>query len=193
MNKLLLLLGVSGVGKSSIIRCLKELDPRFVYISPYTTRPLRDGEKDKITVSDAEMDCMLRRGAFLTVNTIFGMRYGTPREPILRAFENGQFPLLDWPISKVEVMQHFFPSQLYCVYVAPPSIEELGRRLTMDQRDTNGTRLKAACEELANYNLSGGLGAIDLEVISFLNELMETAVIIYTNYINTIDTPFRCL
>ena len=45
MQKFLLLLGVSGVGKSTIIRKLLAMDERFVYISPYITRQLREGER----------------------------------------------------------------------------------------------------------------------------------------------------
>ncbi|HBD04983.1 TPA: hypothetical protein DCZ32_00830, partial [Candidatus Uhrbacteria bacterium] len=58
MSKLLLLLGPSGVGKSAIIDELSKLDSRFVYISPYMTRPLRQGERNKIAVSDEQMDEM---------------------------------------------------------------------------------------------------------------------------------------
>ncbi|MBU4010588.1 MAG: guanylate kinase, partial [Proteobacteria bacterium] len=62
LSKFLLLLGVSGVGKSTLIRELKRLDERFIYISPYMTRPLREGESDKIEVSNEEMDLMISKG-----------------------------------------------------------------------------------------------------------------------------------
>ncbi|MBI2459148.1 MAG: hypothetical protein HYV53_01175 [Parcubacteria group bacterium] len=61
MSKFLLLLGPSGVGKSAIIDELSKFDNRFVYISPYMTRPLRLGEKNKVAVSDEQMDEMWRR------------------------------------------------------------------------------------------------------------------------------------
>jgi len=68
LTKFLLLLGVSGVGKSTIIEALRKIDNRFVYISPYITRMLRDGEKDKIFVADSAMDETNKRGEFLVVN-----------------------------------------------------------------------------------------------------------------------------
>jgi len=51
----------SGVGKSCIIEELIKIDDRFTYISPYVTRPLRDGEKNKIHISGEEMDEMWSR------------------------------------------------------------------------------------------------------------------------------------
>ena len=67
MSKFLLLLGPSGVGKSAIIDELSKLDSRFVYISPYMTRPLRVGERNKVAISDKQMDKMWARGELLSV------------------------------------------------------------------------------------------------------------------------------
>ena len=94
MCKFLLLLGVSGVGKTSIIKELLKLDDRFIYISPWITRPLRAGETDKVSVTEEDLQRLLSAGEILAVNDIYGIRYGTPKQPIKDAFEQGQFPLL---------------------------------------------------------------------------------------------------
>jgi len=69
MSKFLLVLGVSGAGKSVIIRELLKLDSRFRYISPFVTRPLRAGEIDKVHMDEAEMLERYKRGEFVVVPT----------------------------------------------------------------------------------------------------------------------------
>lgn len=80
MTKFLLLLGPSGTGKSTIIRELRQMDERFIYISPYITRPLRENETDKVHISDQEMDLRKENGEFLTINNLYGIRYATSHD-----------------------------------------------------------------------------------------------------------------
>ena len=183
MSKFLLLLGPSGVGKSSIIEELIRLDCRFVYISPFLTRPLREGEKNKIPVSDEEMNKMWKRGEILTINELYGIRYATPRLPIVQALAEGNFPVLDWPVSRIKVMTQAFPDQLHVVYVLPPSIETLQKRLAKDNRDTDGRRLQSARDELGAYKVSRYAEVYDLEIISEENQVSKIAQAIYANYL----------
>ncbi|HBD05741.1 TPA: hypothetical protein DCZ32_04765 [Candidatus Uhrbacteria bacterium] len=187
MNKFLLITGPSGVGKSAIIDELSKLDSRFVYISPYMTRPIRLGEKNKIAVSDEQMDEMWRRGELLAVNKLYGgIRYGTPRSPIIGALAIGSFPVLDWPIDRLEIMKQAFPDRLFIVYVSPPSIDILHQRLKKDGRDTDGTRLANAKQEIQKYWSLGRIGLCDLEVVSEDQRIPEIAVNIYTSYLGSI-------
>ncbi|MDD4989689.1 MAG: hypothetical protein PHW31_00015 [Candidatus Pacebacteria bacterium] len=182
MSKFLLLLGVSGAGKSSIIEELIKLDNRFVYISPYMTRPLREREKNKISITDERMDEMWEKDELLAINELYGIRYATPRLPIIKALDEGNFPVLDWPISKIEIMRQVFPSQLYVVYITPPSIEVLQQRLK-DGRDTDGSRLISAKEELNAYWASQYKGCYDFEIISEVGQAGKVAQAIYEKYI----------
>lgn len=182
MSKFLLLLGPSGVGKSSIIERLRQADERFVYISPFMTRLLRDGEKDKVSISDEEMDRRLDRGEFLVINERYGIRYATPKQPIMQALNKGKFPVLDWPISRMLVMTENFPDQLYRVYIAPPSIEVLEQRLSIDGRDTDGSRLKDAQLELEAYWSLQYADMYELEVVTEDHELVKVTNAIYKSY-----------
>lgn len=150
-TKFLLLLGVSGVGKSTIIRKLRSIDSRFKYISPYITRMLRSGEMDKICVTDNAMDEMDRNGEFLTINKKYGIRYATPLRPIVEALNEARFPILDWPINRLNIMEGSFSGRLSVIYLVPPSVEELERRLSKDSRDENGSRILEAREELTAF------------------------------------------
>jgi guanylate kinase len=186
LSKFLLLLGPSGVGKSAIIDELLKLDAKFVYISPYMTRSLRPGEKNKIPISEEQMNEMERRGEFLVVNTLFGgIRYGTPSLPIIQAFGAGDYPILDWPVDRLLVMRQTFPEQLFTVYISPPSIHVLRERLAKDGRDVDGTRLASAEKELQRYLSSKYAGLYNLEIISKDNEILEIATKIYIGYLKS--------
>lgn len=182
MSKFLVLLGPSGVGKSSIIEELLRLDSRFIYISPFMTRPLRKGEKNKISISGEEMDEMWNRGELLVINELYGIRYATPQLPIMQALTEGNFPVLDWPISRIEVMIQAFPNQLCVVYISPPSIESLQQRLVKDGRDIDGHRLRSARDELETHRQTLN-SAIDFEIVSEENQVPEIARAIYAKYL----------
>lgn len=183
MSKLLLLLGPSGVGKSTIIDELCRIDDRFIYISPYTTRPLREGEKSKVSISNKEMDERWSKGEFLVVNSLYGICYATPRLPIVRALAEERFPVLDWPISRISIMVQAFLGQLYVVYVLPPSVEVLSQRLGKDARDIDGRRLQSAREELDAYRSSTYMGIADFEIVAEENHVSKAAREIYANYL----------
>lgn len=185
MNKLLLILGVSGVGKSSIIKALLALDNKFVYIVPFTTRPSRGVEETKISISDKEMEELWSRGELLSVNEIHGIRCGTPRLSIIQTLEQNNIPVLDWPITCIEVMRQAFPNQFYAVYVLPPSIEILQQRLFKEKRGMNGHRLENAREELEAYQSFEYMGTCDLEIISEENKISEITQIIYAGYLSS--------
>jgi guanylate kinase len=182
MSKFLLLLGPSGVGKSSIIEELIRLDDRFVYISPYTTRPLRAGEVNKISIGMVEMKEMEKQGKFLVINKLYDISYATPRTPIEEALTTGKFPVLDWPVSNLRIMTSTFPARLFLVYISPPSIEVLKKRLSKDGRDGDGKRLKRGQEELEVYWSSQHAQVYDLEVVAEENMVSSIANEIYKAY-----------
>ncbi|MBI3255526.1 MAG: hypothetical protein HYZ63_00995, partial [Candidatus Andersenbacteria bacterium] len=158
------MLGPSSTGKSTVIRELRQLDSRFVYISPYMTRELREGERDKVPVTDVVMDEMNSRDELLVINELYSTRYGTPRVPIVQALDSGNFPLLDWPVSRMDVMTTAFPDQLFTVYLVPPSEEILTARLGQDERDPTGSRLQAALQELAEFQSGAYNDLFDLSI-----------------------------
>ncbi len=186
MSKFLLLLGVSGVGKSTIIDCLQQRDARFVYISPYTTRPLRPGERNKVSITGIEMDAMADRGEFLAVNELFGgIRYATPRQPILDAMASGSFPVLDWPVHQMAVMRNAFPNQLFVVYVAPPSLEAAQQRLGKDGRDVDGKRFASARAELEAFWAQRFVELYDCAVVAEDDNRHKAVDEIYGRYLSS--------
>lgn len=183
MSKILLVVGATGVGKTTIIKHLINLDKRFIYISPFTTRPSRGVDDDKIVVNDVTIDNMWRKGEFLCINHVYGTRCATPRQPIEQALKEGNFHVLYWPIGRVSVMTAAFPNQLYIVYVLPPSIEALQQRLVRDDRDAKGHRLRSARKELEMLESSRYSEIYDFEIVSEENQVSKVAQTIYANYL----------
>lgn len=184
-SKLLLLLGPSGVGKTTIISKLRSLEDRFDYISPYITRTLRPGESDKIAVSKIEFRKMEAEGRFLAVNELYGTYYGTPRHLITTSFAAGRFPVLDWPVQQLSIMQKEFGDRMLSVYVEPPDVDELARRLN-DGRDKEGARLKSALVELELLRNGVWQSSIDLRVVSCVGQQGEIARRIYDVYLSKV-------
>jgi len=173
MNYFVLLLGPSGVGKSTVIRQLKDSNHDFVYISPFTTRELRDGETDKIHMDLETIISEDAKGSFLVINEIHGFRYATPKASIYEALDNGLTSILDWPVQMLDVMELHFGDRLKKIYIKPSSIESLRDQLGQDGRDPDGQRFKTGLEELENLDIL----RFDLVVINNTSE--QTANQIY--------------
>lgn len=83
-------------------------------------------------------------------------------------------------------MTRVFSGRLFTVYVSPASIHVLYQRLAKDGRDTDGTRLASAEQELKKYWSLEYEGLYDLEVVSEDNKISEITTIIYNGYLKSI-------
>jgi guanylate kinase len=181
-GKMLLIMGPSGVGKTEVIRELRSKDPRFEYVCPYTTRLLRPGEADKISVSGNRFQQMARDGAFVAVNYLYGASYGTPKNAIEQSFAIGNFPVLDWPIDEAAGITKRLGGRVHRVYLSPPSLAVLHERLS-DGRDPFGERAGAATAELDAVAAGQYDDVIDQSVTSTTGHIGSVAQEIYAGYI----------
>ena len=179
----LLIMGPSGTGKSTIINYLKQRDSRFIYVSPFTTRNLRDGETDKIHLSLEEIELLDKEGKLLTVNNCYGIYYATPKCTIDEALAAQNFPVLDWPIEKLEIMNTYYSNQLYKVYVEPDNLDELAQRLLHDNRDANGKRYEAGTAEINKLKAGDYDNLIDLRIVNKKNTADIVAEEIYQQFL----------
>ncbi len=145
--------GPSGVGKGTVVRRVLERTPDlFVSVSATTRRP-RPAERegvDYLFVSDEEFDRMIAAGELLEWAEIFGHRSGTPVAPVRRVLEAGRDVLLEVDVQGARQVKEAEPESVL-ILLAPPSLEELERRLR-----TRGTEDE---ERLARRLAEGRVGA----------------------------------
>jgi guanylate kinase len=154
MSRLLVLSGPSGVGKSTLLHALRAECPDIWISVSATTRHPRPGERHGVEyyfTGPAEFDAMVADGLFLEWAEFAGNRYGTPREPVLDRLAAGSSVLLELDIQGAREVKKQMPDALL-IFLAPPSWEELVRRLTRrgtEPAEVIERRLQVAREELA--------------------------------------------
>ncbi|CAM5624131.1 guanylate kinase [Streptomyces canarius] len=152
--RLTVLSGPSGVGKSTVVAHMRKEYPEVWLSVSATTRKPRPGEQHGVHyffVTDEEMDKLIANGELLEWAEFAGNRYGTPRAAVLERLENGEPVLLEIDLQGArQVRESMADAQL--VFLAPPSWEELVRRLTgrgTEPPEVIDRRLAAAKTELA--------------------------------------------
>jgi guanylate kinase len=130
--KLLVIAGPTAVGKGTVARRILETNSDIVLSVSATTRQPRKGEIDGESyffLSDAEFDRLIESGEMLEFAVVHGThRYGTPRQPVLAAIEAGKNVLLEIDIQGASQVKEQMPEAI-TVFIAPPSWDELVRRL----------------------------------------------------------------
>lgn len=150
-----MLAGPTAVGKGTVAACVRRERPDIWISVSATTRPPRPGEQDGMHyhfVSEAEFDRLVETDGLLEWAVVHGRhRYGTPREPVEQRLSAGKPALLELDLQGARQVREAMPEALMC-FLAPPSFEELERRLL--GRGTEGPeererRLRTAHAELA--------------------------------------------
>lgn len=145
--------GPSGVGKDALLSRMKEMGHPFFYAVTATTRPQRPGETEGVDyhfVNRVQFTEMIETGALLEWANVYGNLYGIPGNPIRQALSQGRDVILRVDIQGAAGIRSFAPEALL-IFLAPPSMEELRRRLR--ERKTEGAaeldlRLKTAQMEM---------------------------------------------
>ena len=154
-SRLVVLAGPTAVGKGTVADCVRRDHPDIWISISVTTRPPRPGEVDGLHyrfVDDAEFDRLVATDGLLEWAVVHQRaRYGTPREPVEQAIAAGRPALLEIDLQGARQVRERMPEALM-VFLAPPSQEELERRLV--GRGTEGAeerarRLQTAREEMA--------------------------------------------
>ena len=154
---MLVLSSPSGAGKSTISRALLANHDNLTMSISATTRSIRPGEvdgKDYIFIDQAKFDAMVAKGEFLEYATVFGNSYGTPRGSVMDALTSGQDVLFDVDWQGTQQLRQNALEDLVSIFVLPPSIEELERRLYSRAQDTEEVvkgRMARAHDEISHW------------------------------------------
>ena len=148
----------SGAGKSTIARRLLAADADLEMSVSATTRPIRPGETDGADyhfVDLARFRAMVDDGAFLEWAHVFGHRYGTPRAPVERVLKQGRDVLFDIDWQGAQQLHQIAGGDVVRVFILPPSMIELERRLRGRQTDSDEVvdrRMERAHGEIAHWD-----------------------------------------
>ncbi|XP_026320048.1 guanylate kinase isoform X2 [Hyposmocoma kahamanoa] len=164
----LVLCGPSGSGKSTLLkRLLKEFPDKFGFSISHTTRGPRPGEKDGVHYHFTTRDEMIKaidRGEFLETATFSGNLYGTSKRAVDAVRFSGKMCILDIEIEGVKQVKHTDLNPLL-VFVMPPSLAELERRLrarNTENEETLKKRLETAKREIEYGNEPGNFHIVIL-------------------------------
>ena len=147
----------SGAGKTTITRSLlKQNDDAVISISA-TTRPRRAGEvhgQDYFFVTPEEFREMVDDGDMLEHAKVFDHYYGTPRRPVEEALERGRDVLFDIDWQGTQQLREKADRDLVSIFVLPPSIPDLERRLRTRAQDSDEVihaRMAKAADEMSHW------------------------------------------
>lgn len=163
----------SGAGKSTIAHALRQRNPHLFTSVSVTTRAPRPGEEEGKHYYFRSMEAfrsMADRGELLEWAEVFGRGYGTPRAPVEAALAEGRDIILDIDWQGYRLMKKALPKDVVGLFVLPPSLEELERRLRGRASDSDAEiakRMQASLSEMSHWH--------EFEHV-LINETLETAV-----------------
>ena len=148
----------SGAGKSTIARRLLAADEHIRMSVSATTRPMRPGEvegKDYHFVDVEQFRAMVAANDFLEWAHVFDHRYGSPRAPVEKMLDEGLDVLFDIDWQGAQQLYQNWGGDVVRVFILPPSLEELGRRLSgrgTDSAEVVKARMERAAAEISHWD-----------------------------------------
>lgn len=187
MGKLIIISAPSGSGKTTIVKQLLQMDLGLEFSISATSRAARAGElhgKDYYFLSTEEFSHKIQNDVFLEWEEVYtGSYYGTLKSELDRIWSNGRHVIFDVDVQGGVSIKNKFPANSMSIFIMPPSIEELERRLRGRSTDTEEVishRLEKARFEISfseqfdrvviNDNLQTAINEVTNCIKSFIQE-----------------------
>ncbi len=155
-HKIIIITAPSGAGKTSITRQLMKHFPQLAFSISAATRKPRGHEKDGVDYHFMSIEAFqdkIHEDAFMEWEMVYeGSYYGTLKSEMKRIWNNEQIPVLDIDVKGAIHIQDLYPKQILTIFIEPPSIEELKRRLESRGTETDDS-LQARISK-ASYEIS---------------------------------------
>ena len=149
----------SGTGKSTVIKELLKRDSNLKFSVSVTTRAKREGEQEGVDyyyISDEQYNEHLKNDDFYEyVNSQYGSRYGTLRSEVDSFISIGQDVIFDMDWIGARQMREKAPDDVVTIYLLPPSIEEVHKRLVgrgTDSKETIDKRMNLVVEKIKHWD-----------------------------------------
>jgi guanylate kinase len=147
----------SGAGKTTISRRMLEIDPEITLSISVTTRTRRSNEmdgRDYHFITPARFEEMVKRDELLEHATVFDHHYGTPKQYVNESLAQGRDVLFDIDWQGTRQLSRVSRGDLVSVFILPPSVAELERRLrtrAQDKDDVVARRMAKASAEISHW------------------------------------------
>ena len=154
---MLVLSSPSGAGKTTLSRRLLAEDRNVTLSVSVTTRKMRPGEvegRDYTFIDRRRFDALVEKNELLEWAEVFDNYYGTPRKPVMDALAGGHDVLFDVDWQGTQQLREKAPKDVASIFVLPPSIAELERRLrtrAQDDYETIHRRMAKAADEMSHW------------------------------------------
>lgn len=155
-NKIIIITAPSGAGKTSITHYLLKKFPQLAFSVSAATRPRRKHEvdgKDYYFLSQEDFDQKIKHNEFVEWEMVYeGKSYGTLKSELQRIWDNNQVPVLDIDVKGAIHVQGQYSGTVLSIFVEPPSVDELKRRLSSRGTETEEslqTRVNKASYEIS--------------------------------------------
>ena len=178
---LVVISGPSGVGKDAVLERMKRLPRGWHFVVTATTRPRRPRERpgvDYIFMDPPEFQALLAQDGFLEHAEVYGRSYGVPRAQVEESLAAGKDVIVKTDVQGARTLRAKVPGALL-VFLAPPNLEELERRLRSRKSETaedqerrlETARLEMQCQPQFDHVVVNRNGRLD-ETVSAIEEII---------------------
>jgi guanylate kinase len=157
-NFIIILSSPSGVGKTTIAKAILAEDNNIEVSLSTTSRQMRAGEvngKDYNFVTQTQFFEMIKSGEFLEYAEIFNSLYGSTRVEVEKRLSSGKDIMFDIDWQGTEQLKKLMPERIVSIFILPPSMEELERRIrsrATDSEEQIKLRLSKSQLEISHYD-----------------------------------------
>ncbi|MDX2049015.1 MAG: guanylate kinase [Chitinophagaceae bacterium] len=187
-QKIIIITAPSGAGKTSITKHLLKTFPQLAFSVSAATRSPRSYEKNGVDyyfISTEEFKEKIQNNEFVEWEMVYeGKYYGTLKSELERIWKNKRVPVLDIDVKGAIHVRQQFPSSCLSVFIEPPSVEELKRRL-MGRGTESAESLEARINK-ATFEISFKEHFHHIIVNSDLTKACKEAEQVVASYLNTV-------